>query len=352
MTPTIKYPESNIQSRELLKQAISFIGTYQLSANPLNYTVCYEYLSGNHPLLTEDINQAIRESSQLTNQKMEQWFYNFLSEYDLTSLKQSQTDLVEFIAALSEVTVLAERNVSQFGQTLQQTEKELDAPNGSLESIMAHLLASTKSTQASMELLRQQIQESRHEIAILQSRLEKVSEEALTDALTGLVNRKGLSKSIDAALLYSEEVKSYPSLLMVDIDHFKKINDTYGHLLGDRVIKVVGETLKRQIKGKDTAARYGGEEFSVLLPETELRDAVKLADKIRSCVENTRIKRVSDQQEIGRVTISIGVARYQPKEPIADFFERADSALYRSKNEGRNRVTFIDNNEKKLPQIE
>jgi diguanylate cyclase len=338
---TLKYTESSVESRELLKQAITFIGAHQLSANPVNYTVCYEYLLGTQPLLKQAINQAILDNSPLTDLMMEHWFETFLSEYDLASLRQSQADLIEVISALTEATVLAEESVNQFGQTLRHSEKELVDPNSSLESIVAHLLASTKSTQASMELMGQQIQESRQEIAALRDRLEKVTEEALIDPLTGLINRKGLSKAIEVAVLSVEGLMSYPCLLMIDIDHFKKINDTYGHLLGDRVIKVVGETIKRQIKGKDTAARYGGEEFCVLLPETELRDAVKVAENIRLAVEKTRIKRFSDQQEICRMTISIGVARYIPEKSMTDLFERADRALYRSKNGGRNRVTFL-----------
>jgi diguanylate cyclase len=339
---TSKYSESTLESRELLKQCIAFIGLHQLSANPVNYTVCYEFVLGSQPLLKQAIDQAVLENTPLTDQMMGQWFETYLSEYDLIILRQSQADLIKVISALSESTSLADENIGQFGQTLTRSEKDLVDPNKSIESIVAHLLVSTKSTQVSMGLMRQQIQESRQEVVALRDRLEKVTEEALTDPLTGLVNRKGLSKAIEVAMLPNGETRPYPSLLMIDIDHFKKINDTYGHLLGDKVIKVVGETLKRQIKGKDTAARYGGEEFCVLLPETELKDAAKVADNIRVSVENTRIKRVSDQQEIGRVTISIGVARYQPEEPMVDFFERADCALYRSKNEGRNRVTFIE----------
>lgn len=339
---TLKYSESSLESRELLKKTISFLGVHQLSANPVSYTVCYEYLFGTQTLLIQEINQAIEDKTPLTDQMLENWFEKFLLEYNLDSLKQSQADLIEVIKALGEITILAEGNVANFGRTLQQSEKELVNPSNPIESIVAHLLASTQSTQVSMGLMRQQIQESQHEIAALQARLEKVTEEALTDPLTGLVNRKGLSKAIEAALLSAKEEKSYPSLLMIDIDHFKKINDAYGHLLGDKVIKVVGETLKRQIKGKDTAVRYGGEEYCVLLPETELKDAVKVAENIRVTIENTRIKRISDQQDIGKVTISIGVGRYRPEEPVADFFERADSALYLSKKEGRNRVTFIE----------
>ena len=339
---TLKYSESSLESRELLKQCITFIGTHQLSANPVNYTVCYEYLLGNQPELKQEINQVIQNKTTLTDQMMEHWFESFLSDYDQANFRQIQADLIKVIGALAESTTQAEENVNHLDQTLIRSEKELVEFNHSLESIITHLMASTKSTQVSMGLMKQQILESRQEIEALRGRLEKVTEEALTDPLTGLVNRKGLFKAFEAAISAIEESPSFPSLLMLDIDHFKKINDSHGHLVGDKVIKIVGDTLTRQIKGKDTAARFGGEEFCVLLPETELKDAVKVAENIRLTVENTRIKRASDQQEIARVTISIGVARYHPEETMESLFERADNALYRSKNGGRNLVTFVE----------
>ncbi len=335
-------PESALESREMLKQAIAFIGAHHLSANPVNYTVCYEYLLGAHPALKREIDKAIQGKVELTDPMMAHWFKVYLSEYDLTHLQQSKADLIDIISSLANSANLTEENVNQFGHTLKRSEKELAEPNSSLETIVTHLLASTKSIQASMGMMRQQIQDSRHEINALQERLEKISEEAMTDSLTGLVNRKGLTKAIEAAISSIGELTSSPCILMIDIDNFKNINDTHGHLLGDNVIKVVGDTLNNQTKGKDTAARYGGEEFCVLLPETDLQGAVKLAESIRQIVENTRIKRAKSQEEICRITVSIGVTRYRLKEPISDFFERADKALYRSKHDGRNLVTHIE----------
>lgn len=334
-----KYTESLSESRELLKQAIAFIGAHHLSPTPVNYTVCYEYLTGMHAALKKAIDSALSEHTEITDLMMEQWFKSYLSEYDLSNMQQTQSDLMDVVSALAESTRIAEENVSEFGHTLRRSEKDLVDPNSSMESIIMHLLASTKSIQASMDLMRQKMEESRNEITSLKERIEKISEEAMTDPLTGLVNRKGLTKAIEAMLLTLEDPISFPSILMIDIDHFKNVNDTYGHLLGDQVIKVVAENMKNQIKGKDTAARQGGEEFCILLPETRLEDAFKVADKIRQTIENTRIKRTKDQLEIGRITISIGVARYQKGESILDFFQRADMALYQSKNEGRNRVT-------------
>lgn len=336
-----RYFASTEKSKELLKHALSFIGMHRLSANPVNYTVCYEYLLGHQPLLKQAIDKSIADNVELTDELMGHWFETFLSGYDQSNLKKSQDDLIEVILKMTESAILAEENVNQFDQALKHSEKELVDSNASLDSVVAQLLVSTRSMQASMELMRQQIQESKQEINSLQHRLERATEEALTDPLTGLVNRKGLSRAIESALLSASDLNSNPCMLMLDIDHFKKINDTFGHPLGDRVIKVVADTLRNQIKGKDTASRYGGEEFCILLPDTELKDAVKVAENIRSTVEKTRIKRFSDKQEICRMTISIGVTRYITDEAINTFFERADAALYASKNEGRNQVTAI-----------
>lgn len=333
---------SPLESRELLKQAIAFISAHQLSATPVNYTVCYEYLLGVHPALKQDIDRALGKKEALTDATMEGWFKTHLSDYDLSSLQQSKSELVDIMSTLTESTHMVEANVQQFGQALEHSEQELAKADIPLETIVAHLLASTKSIQTSMGVMRQQIEESRNEIKALHERLEKANQEVLTDPLTGLANRKGLDKAIETALLVSDEPKSHLCLLMIDIDHFKKINDTFGHLLGDKVIKVIANALKNQIKGKDTAARYGGEEFCVLLPETELSGAVKLAENIRKDIERTRIRRAKDQDEIGSISVSIGATCYRPKETAASFIDRADKALYRSKQTGRNRVTFIE----------
>ena len=340
---TSKYFESPLRSKELLKLVLTFIGTHGLSANPVNYTVCYEYLLGTKVTLKQEIDKHLSAKIPLTGQLMETWYETFLTDVGQASLRISQADLIEVIAKLADSTSLAEAQVHQFDQTLRHSEQELVKSSNSLDAIVSYLLDSTKTMQVSMEVMKQQIQDSQDEIIALQERLESALQEALTDPLTGLTNRKGLSNAIENLLLSVELLNSTPSLLMLDIDHFKKINDTYGHPLGDRVIKMVGDILKQQIKGKDTAARYGGEEFCIVLPETELTDAVKVAEKIRQTIEKTRINRASDNQEICRITISIGVACYQRDQSITDWFERADSALYQSKNEGRNRVTCFEN---------
>ena len=123
-----------------------------------------------------------------------------------------------------------------------------------------------------------------------------------------------------------------------DIDKFKSINDTYGHLTGDKIIKAVATSIANQTKGKDLAARFGGEEFVVLLPETPLSGGVAVAELIRKCIEKARFVNAKSGEELRRVTISLGVTELIHGEPLEAAIARADAALYRAKEGGRNRV--------------
>jgi diguanylate cyclase len=128
------------------------------------------------------------------------------------------------------------------------------------------------------------------------------------------------------------------TLVMCDIDHFKTFNDTWGHQTGDQVLRLVANCLSENVKGRDTAARYGGEEFAVILPQTSLADAVGLADQIRGKVESKKLVKKSTGDILGMITISMGVAQYNPQESLDEFVARADTCLYAAKHAGRNRV--------------
>jgi diguanylate cyclase len=187
------------------------------------------------------------------------------------------------------------------------------------------------------------LDESRREIEKLRGEILQAREDALTDKLTGLLNRRGFELAFqDGLAAHDRRLSPSPSLLIADVDHFKKINDGYGHTFGDDVIRTVAKILRDNVKGKDVAARYGGEEFIVLLPDTPLQGAHFLAEKIRTTVAQSRFRRSNDSEADASVTISIGVARYRHGETPLDLIERADVALYASKANGRNRVTVAE----------
>lgn len=165
----------------------------------------------------------------------------------------------------------------------------------------------------------------------------KYMQESITDALTGLYNNRYFRHRLNVEMHRAREFSIPLSVLVVDIDHFKRINDLYGHILGDTVLKRVAETLKSTARDNDAVCRYGGEEFVVILPTATLDNAVIVAERMRANVEKLEIE--NDEKKTISVSISIGVAAYREDENGRDLFQRADRALYEAKNRGRNRVS-------------
>ncbi|CAH1058375.1 sensor domain-containing diguanylate cyclase [Paenibacillus pseudetheri] len=163
-----------------------------------------------------------------------------------------------------------------------------------------------------------------------------------TDKLTGLKNRRFLQEKLEEQIVgYGRDQAAF-SLCIIDIDHFKKVNDTYGHQTGDYVLEKMASILKLQSRKEDIAARYGGEEFVLLLPNTDISESKNIAENLRKSIAYST-------WEMGQITVSIGVATFIPTDSEATLLQKADQALYTSKEQGRNRVTHsIDLNEKLL----
>src|SRR5690606_14455509 len=162
--------------------------------------------------------------------------------------------------------------------------------------------------------------------------------ESMLDPLTKIANRKSFDEGIEAAIGEADANDAPLCLLIIDIDHFKNFNDTFGHQTGDQVLRLIAMTLKSNIKGRDLAARYGGEEFVAILPHTDLRGAVIVAENIRKAVQAKELLKRSTGEKLGRITASFGVASYTFGDNSNTFIERADRCLYAAKRSGRNRV--------------
>jgi len=175
----------------------------------------------------------------------------------------------------------------------------------------------------------------------LKEQNRKLEELSNTDPLTQLANRRFLMKCLEKEFLRSDRSDNKLSLVMADIDHFKKINDTFGHQQGDSVLKVVAGTINDHLREYDLAARFGGEEFALVLPETDLREAFQVASRIRLRIANLTFP--NSLQEL-KMTISLGVVTCPHKEikNVNDLIRIADEALYAAKREGRNRVVISD----------
>jgi diguanylate cyclase (GGDEF)-like protein len=174
----------------------------------------------------------------------------------------------------------------------------------------------------------------------LRSANEALRRLAFRDGLTGLYNHRSFQEMLEKELSRAQRYKRQLSLVMLDIDHFKKINDTYGHLQGDLVLKVIASKLESSLRKSSFVARYGGEEFALILPEADGSSAMVVAERCRRAVEQMTI-------QVGnhtiRATISVGATTYSPEMHVKDktqLIEAADRALYNSKKTGRNKISF------------
>jgi diguanylate cyclase len=321
--------------------ALGQIRSLRQTAVPRNYEIWYVYATGYNSQLNKVINETLARNGKLTEADLEQIYETYLSHIKTTD----RIDKVgaRVIGEIDDVMRLigdalgmsATFNASLSGATERLT-KAVDREQ--VKKVVESLIKTTLEMRDTTKALEDRLALSKTEISSLQQSLEAIRAESLTDPLTGLGNRKYFDRSIETAVMNAVDTGEPLSLLMFDIDHFKSFNDSYGHLTGDQVLRLVGMSLKQSIKGQDITARYGGEEFAVVLPNTALRQALTVADHIRRAVMSKELKKKSTGEILGRVTISVGVSMLKPGDDTDSLIERADACLYAAKRAGRNRV--------------
>jgi len=242
---------------------------------------------------------------------------------------------------INEVNVAASQThseVEQYSDGLDRYQQRLrtDSAPAAVAEVVGSLISDTLRIKVRTSDLQQQLQNSSAEAQQLRQDLQTAEGLAHTDPLTGLMNRRGLE--LHMRKHYSAGLASC-ALLLFDIDEFRQINDTHGHLLGDRVINAVGHSIRRLIEPLGVSARIGGEEFAAVVSDRSVEEITELADRIRSVIESGRIKRPDQDASVGGVTVSVGVAFGVGTESFDALIERASRALFRSKQDGRNRVT-------------
>ena len=199
------------------------------------------------------------------------------------------------------------------------------------------ITASNSVIDANRDLCRQ-LEIRGNEIERLKQEIETIRAEASLDPLTGLANRKTFDGALANALTENRDKARHICLVLFDIDRFRVINDRFGHLVGDRVLRHIAAVLTESVKGKDTVARFGGEEFAIILPDTSPDDAQTVAENIRKTIEEARLRRSKDGELLGKITVSAGVAWAKPGHPPEELIDLASQALLQAKRNGRNQV--------------
>ncbi|MFK8066979.1 MAG: GGDEF domain-containing protein [Gammaproteobacteria bacterium] len=329
------YSDSFDQAHEYLRTALPLINKHKVTPNPINYSVWYAYASGQNSKLTEAINKMISSKTVITDDVCHQLYNTHIQNHDLVAA-QVHESVNKVMDALTDQLVTSTNKTEHFGQVLGSVDEELsNATLGdNLQSLVNNLSAETKIIQNVNYELTEELVNSSNELEQLKQDLEEAQRAANTDVLTGIPNRQAFSSSME--LLISEQRPF--CLLLADIDFFKNFNDTYGHQLGDKILRLVAQTLQKQLKGQDMVSRFGGEEFAVILPETPFTGALTVAENLRKTIQNQRLRRTDNKDYISSITLTIGVSKYRPGDNVQDIIERADVALYQGKSDGRNCV--------------
>jgi diguanylate cyclase len=338
---TEKVLDDHERTMAFAEVAIGQIKSLRQAAIPRNYEIWYVYATGYNPALNKIVNETLNCNGKLTESDLEQIYETYLSHIKTTErIDKVGTRVIGEIDDVIALIADALGMSASYDSSLSGAEKKLAvAKNQSqIRSIIEMLVKSTREMRETNKALEDRLLLSKTEINNLQQSLEAINAESLTDPLTGLGNRKYFDRSIESAVQKALADGEPLSLLMFDIDHFKSFNDSYGHLTGDQVLRLVSMSLKQTIKGQDITARYGGEEFAVVLPNTALRQALTVADHIRRAVMSKELKKKSTGEILGRVTISVGVSLLKPGDATDSLIERADACLYAAKRNGRNRV--------------
>ena len=228
---------------------------------------------------------------------------------------------------------------AEFNDRLDGANKRLSQhARGPLNEIVMALIEDNRQMQDKLLNVSGQLEESRSRIQQLQSNLARAEEVGQRDTVTGIGNRRffdlALAEEIANARASSQEL----CVALGDLDNFKRVNDSFGHLVGDRVLRLFADVLVKSVKGQDKVARFGGEEFALVFPNTRLEDAATVVEHIRKTLEAKKWVVESSGQRIGAVTVSFGVGRLCPTDSAADLLRRVDARLYEAKSAGRNRV--------------
>lgn len=342
----MKYNHSLKKAREYSGKAMARIDQMGLPPTPSIFELWYVYESAIDAEVTRAIDIMLKGGHELTEDRCIE-LHNKLLNTNLRSeeaLAKAEGLVAETITSVSSAATVVKNKTADYSGSIENVATAFTQAKSAedMKAVAQQMMMQAKKMIEENKALESKLTQSSSVMQQLREEMETIRKEAMTDALTGISNRKLFD--VESYRMVSEATSERRplSLLMIDIDHFKSFNDNYGHQVGDQVLKLVARTLKDGVKGRDLPARYGGEEFAVVLPETELEGAIKLGNALREALAAKEIMNRNTGDRLGKITMSVGAAQLGTNEKIAELIERADAALYKSKQNGRNQVTAAD----------
>jgi diguanylate cyclase len=320
------------QATKFFEEAQQFMLFHSIAPTPSHYSVAYCYFTKEKLALNHKIDTQLSAYKPLDDIFLDSLFIEFLLNTHLIedkiftpigeTLNSTLAQLDSQVSSEQE----AISNLNKIGEALGRLGEYKP-----LQSITTFLVNAIGQSQIQHKSLSAELYKTSEEVSQLKQKLEESRQEAIIDTLTGLLNRRGCEQRLQKLSL-----NNIHSSIVIDIDHFKKVNDSFGHSIGDKVIQLVAKIIKEQVSADDIPVRYGGEEFVVVLSNKSQEIAHQVAENIRTAISTLKLVQRQSNTQLPPITVSIGVAELQSNMTWSTLFNNADQALYKAKNSGRN----------------
>jgi len=333
------------QAAERLRKAVPIMVRHGIPVTPLNYALWYAYVSNEDPTLNLRIDEIVAAYGMIPLTSAEDLFREHVSaagnyETALVRVKDNLEQMVQGIDKDLHATIADTRS---FSSLLDECNRDLRAPSTSKTNVddifgtLDKLLQGSTAMQENTSRFEQRLSSANDEIRRLRNELETLRQDAMHDELTGVFNRRAFDLELGQFLGQGERGPAI-HLAMLDIDHFKQFNDRFGHMVGDRVLGLVGKQLNAAARVGVSVYRYGGEEFALVFCGGSFEQAVQFAENLRTTIGNLVLRDTRSGERLSGITVSIGIAARHRGETAEQLLGRADTALYQAKESGRNRV--------------
>lgn len=345
MTEAVETTLRGPEAYSLARRAVEAMEAASVWPTPLNFELWLRYIGEPEGALGREIQRMLAAGEPFTEGAAEVLAAEYLPRGRLTEeIRDAGRVLDRELTSVTEAISQAHKAQSDYGRTLEGAAGSLEIADSApqLRAIVSSLSTATQRIRKDNESLEKKLDASTREIARLSEHLEQARRDSMTDSLTSLANRKAFDEQLDSARETALAGGARLSLAVVDIDHFKRFNDTWGHQTGDQVLRYVASVLGKAATAPRIAARYGGEEFAMIFPGESLPEVEAALESVRKEIGSRALRRRSTNDDLGAVTVSIGFAHWRGGETAASLLGRADAALYASKRSGRNRVTCAD----------
>ncbi len=323
-----------------VRRALPLMSKLNIPVTPKHYAVWYNYFNGGNKELKKVINAMFDKGLAFSEEINKKLYWQFCSEKEEKELRNIRKTLqgvsTTLLTEVNRLSGQAEDYESSISNTATRLSEDVSIQE--IKDVVGIIINETKALAGFGEKTKQKLKETTEELEELQIKFEQAKTDALVDFLTGAPNRKAFDETLIRYTKKAESDHKDLCLLIIDIDHFKKFNDEFGHVVGDDVLIFVANKIKGLVRGQDFLARFGGEEFVIILPETALAGAMTVAEHIRHFFAQAKLKTVKTSKPLGKITASIGIACYQSGESMEEFIKRSDQALYFAKESGRNQV--------------